>query len=154
LSSSIAPAPAAAPARPAKKKASKPAKKAGPSVGDLILKAVSASKERSGVSLAALKKALAAGGYDVDKNKVRVKTAVKKLVLKGALVQTKGTGASGSFKMSKKTEAKKLCTDVYGIQDIVLDRKKKSEFISFIEFIKPLVQIVPGRAQLLGLISV
>uniref|UniRef100_A0A672ZVN0 Histone H1 n=1 Tax=Sphaeramia orbicularis TaxID=375764 RepID=A0A672ZVN0_9TELE len=107
LSSSIAPAPAAAPARPAKKKASKPAKKAGPSVGDLILKAVSASKERSGVSLAALKKALAAGGYDVDKNKVRVKTAVKKLVLKGALVQTKGTGASGSFKMSKKTEAKK-----------------------------------------------
>uniref|UniRef100_A0A672ZXF8 Histone H1 n=1 Tax=Sphaeramia orbicularis TaxID=375764 RepID=A0A672ZXF8_9TELE len=107
LSSSIAPAPAAAPAKPAKKKASKPAKKAGPSVGDLILKAVSASKERSGVSLAALKKALAAGGYDVDKNKVRVKTAVKKLVLKGALVQTKGTGASGSFKMSKKTEAKK-----------------------------------------------
>uniref|UniRef100_A0A673BBD4 Histone H1 n=1 Tax=Sphaeramia orbicularis TaxID=375764 RepID=A0A673BBD4_9TELE len=94
----VAPAPAAAPAKAAKKKASKP-KMAGPSVGDLILKAVSASKERSGVSLATLKKALAAGGYDVDKNKARVKTAVKKLVLKGALVQTKGTGASGSFKM-------------------------------------------------------
>uniref|UniRef100_A0A672YLB2 Histone H1 n=1 Tax=Sphaeramia orbicularis TaxID=375764 RepID=A0A672YLB2_9TELE len=106
---SLAPAPAAAPAKPAKKKAAKPAKKAGPSVGDLILKAVSASKERSGVSLAALKKALAAGGYDVDKNKARVKTAVKKLVLKGTLVQTKGTGASGSFKMSKKTETKICC---------------------------------------------
>uniref|UniRef100_A0AAZ1X9Z3 Histone H1 n=1 Tax=Oreochromis aureus TaxID=47969 RepID=A0AAZ1X9Z3_OREAU len=98
-----APAPAPAPAKAAKKKttASKP-KKVGPSVGELIVKAVAASKERSGVSTAALKKALAAGGYDVDKNKARVKTAIKSLVAKGTLVQTKGTGASGSFKMNKK----------------------------------------------------
>ncbi|XP_073325822.1 histone H1-like isoform X2 [Pagrus major] len=97
----VAPAPAAAPAKAAKKKVTKP-KKAGPSVSELILKTVAASKERSGVSAAALKKALAAGGYDVEKNKARVKTAIKSLVLKGAMVQTKGTGASGSFKMSKK----------------------------------------------------
>nr|XP_024657104.1 histone H1-like [Maylandia zebra] len=99
-----APAPAAVPAKAAKKKkttASKP-KKVGPSVGELIVKTVAASKERSGVSAAALKKALAAGGYDVDKNKARVKTAIKSLVAKGTLVQTKGTGASGSFKMNKK----------------------------------------------------
>ncbi|XP_053712031.1 transcriptional regulatory protein AlgP-like [Synchiropus splendidus] len=89
----------------AKKKSAKPAK-TGPSVGELIVKAVSASKERSGVSLAAIKKALAAGGYDVEKNKARVKTAVKKLVTAGTLVQTKGTGASGSFKMSKKEAPK------------------------------------------------
>ncbi|KAM9770706.1 uncharacterized protein ACNS7B_011687 [Menidia menidia] len=100
-----APAPAAAPAKAAKKKATKP-KKTGPSVSDLIVKAVAASKERSGVSAAALKKALAAGGYDVDKNKARVKTAIKSLVTKGTLVQTKGTGASGSFKMSKTVEKK------------------------------------------------
>uniref|UniRef100_A0A671TKM2 Histone H1 n=1 Tax=Sparus aurata TaxID=8175 RepID=A0A671TKM2_SPAAU len=107
----VAPAPAAAPAKAAKKKATKP-KTAGPSVRDLIVKAVSASKERSGVSLAALKKALSAGGYDVDKNKARVKTAVKALVLKGTLVQTKGTGASGSFKMSKKVaEPKDKCPE-------------------------------------------
>ncbi|TDH13555.1 hypothetical protein EPR50_G00034560 [Perca flavescens] len=71
---------------------------------------MAASKERSGVSAAALKKALAAGGYDVDKNKARVKTAIKTLVANGTLVQTKGTGASGSFKMNKKavdTKAKK-----------------------------------------------
>nr|QBI56899.1 histone H1-like protein [Apareiodon cavalcante] len=81
--------------------------KAGPSVGELIVKAVSQSKERSGVSLAALKKALAAGGYDVEKNNSRVKIAVKSLVTKGTLVQTKGTGASGSFKLNKKqTETK------------------------------------------------
>uniref|UniRef100_A0A3P9D6K5 H15 domain-containing protein n=1 Tax=Maylandia zebra TaxID=106582 RepID=A0A3P9D6K5_9CICH len=73
---------------------SKP-KKVGLSVGELIVKAV-----------AALKQALAAGGYDVDKNKARVKTAIKSLVAKGTLVQTKGTGASGSFKMNRVTETK------------------------------------------------
>ncbi|XP_028974801.1 histone H1-like [Esox lucius] len=105
----VAPAPAAAaPAKAPKKKAAAKPKKAGPSVGELIVKAVSASKERSGVSLAALKKSLAAGGYDVEKNNSRVKLAVKSLVTKGTLVQTKGTGASGSFKLNKKaTETKK-----------------------------------------------
>ncbi|CAK6973167.1 hypothetical protein JOB18_036649 [Scomber scombrus] len=67
---------------------------------------ISPATERIGVSLAALKKALAAEGYDVDKNKARVKPAVKSLVTKGTLVQTKGTGAFGYFKMSKKVETK------------------------------------------------
>ncbi|XP_062866199.1 histone H1-like [Trichomycterus rosablanca] len=104
-----APAPASsAPAKAPKKKTAAKPKKAGPSVGELIVKAVSASKERSGVSLAALKKALSAGGYDVEKNNSRVKLAVKSLVTKDILVQTKGTGASGSFKLNKQqTEAKK-----------------------------------------------
>ncbi|XDV52546.1 hypothetical protein PO909_021266, partial [Leuciscus waleckii] len=104
-----APAPAtAAPAKAPKKKSAAKAKKAGPGVGELIVKAVSASKERSGVSLAALKKALAAGGYDVEKNNSRVKIAIKSLVTKGALVQVKGTGASGSFKLNKQqAETKK-----------------------------------------------
>uniref|UniRef100_A0A3P9CAJ5 H15 domain-containing protein n=1 Tax=Maylandia zebra TaxID=106582 RepID=A0A3P9CAJ5_9CICH len=84
---------------------SKP-KKVGLSVGELIVKAVAASKECNGLSVAALKKALAAGGYDVDKNKARVKTAIKSLVAKGTLVQTKGTRTSGSFKMNKATESK------------------------------------------------
>ncbi|XP_045075554.1 histone H1-like [Coregonus clupeaformis] len=103
----VAPA-SAAPAKAPKKKAAAKPKKAGPSVGELIVKAVTASKERSGESLAALKKTLAAGGYDVEKNNSRVKIAVKSLVTKGTLVQTKGTGASGSFKLNKKAvEAKK-----------------------------------------------
>uniref|UniRef100_A0A8C4TLP6 Histone H1 n=1 Tax=Erpetoichthys calabaricus TaxID=27687 RepID=A0A8C4TLP6_ERPCA len=100
-------APATAPAKAPKKKASAKPKKIGPSVSDLIVKAVSASKERHGLSLAGLKKALAAGGYDVEKNNARVKLSVKSLVSKGSLVQTKGTGASGSFKINKKqAEAK------------------------------------------------
>ncbi|XP_010073380.1 PREDICTED: histone H1.10-like, partial [Pterocles gutturalis] len=77
-------------------------KPAGPSVTELITKAVSASKERKGLSLAALKKVLAAGGYDVEKNNSRIKLGLKSLVSRGTLVQTKGIGASGSFRLSKK----------------------------------------------------
>ncbi|KAM4691998.1 histone H1-like [Rhinophrynus dorsalis] len=86
---------------------SRPAK-SGPSISELIVKAVSASKERSGVSLAALKKTLAAGGYDVEKNNSRLKLALKALVTKETLIQLKGSGASGSFKLNKKQlESKK-----------------------------------------------
>ncbi|XP_024061624.2 histone H3.v1-like [Terrapene carolina triunguis] len=105
VAAAAAPAPASkAPAKKAKKAAggSKLRKPSGPSVTELITKAVSASKERKGLSLAALKKVLAAGGYDVEKNNSRIKLGLKSLVSKGILVQTKGTGASGSFKLNKK----------------------------------------------------
>ncbi|XP_075144268.1 histone H1.4-like [Leptodactylus fuscus] len=82
--------------------AKKSKKSSGPTVSELIVKAVSASKERSGVSVAALKKVLAAGGYDTDKNRSRVKLGLKALVTKGTLIQVKGSGASGSFKLNKK----------------------------------------------------
>ncbi|XP_026984373.1 histone H1.1 [Sagmatias obliquidens] len=88
--------------KPAKAAATAKKKPAGPSVSELIVQAVSSSKERSGVSLAALKKALAAAGYDVEKNNSRIKLGLRSLVSKGTLVQTKGTGASGSFKFNKK----------------------------------------------------
>ncbi|XP_032717601.1 histone H1.1 [Lontra canadensis] len=87
---------------PAKAAATAKKKSVGPSVSELLVQAVSSSKERSGVSLAALKKALAAAGYDVEKNNSRIKLGLKSLVSKGTLVQTKGTGASGSFKLNKK----------------------------------------------------
>uniref|UniRef100_A0A3Q2WM34 Histone H1 like1 n=1 Tax=Haplochromis burtoni TaxID=8153 RepID=A0A3Q2WM34_HAPBU len=106
-----APAPAAeaAPAKaPAKKKkaasASKTTKKAGPSASELIVKAVKESKERKGLSLAAIKKDLVARGYDVEHNSAHVRRALKSLVQKGALVHTTGTGASGSFKAAKPAE--------------------------------------------------
>ncbi|KAL6037739.1 hypothetical protein STEG23_012740 [Scotinomys teguina] len=110
----VAPTASAAPEKPAAaKKTKKPAKAAlprkkpaGPSVSELIVQAISSSKERSGVSLAALKKSLAAAGYDVEKNNSRIKLGLKSLVNKGTLVQTKGTGAAGSFKLNKKAESK------------------------------------------------
>ncbi|XP_077621887.1 histone H1.1-like isoform X2 [Crocuta crocuta] len=129
-------APAAAPPAekaPVKKKAAKkPAgarrKASGPPVSELITKAVAASKERSGVSLAALKKALAAAGYDVEKNNSRIKLGLKSLVSKGTLVQTKGTGASGSFKLNKKAapgEAKPNPTKVVKAKVTGVSKKPK-----------------------------
>ncbi|XP_061445758.1 histone H1-like [Rhineura floridana] len=93
-----------APAKKAKKATGGPKsrKLSGPSVTELLTQAVAASKERGGVSLAALKKSLAASGYDVEKNNSRIKLGLKSLVTKGTLLQTKGTGASGSFKLNKK----------------------------------------------------
>ncbi|KAL7836470.1 hypothetical protein AOLI_G00277540 [Acnodon oligacanthus] len=81
---------------------------------ELIIKADSQFKEKSGLSLATLKKTLTAGRYDMAKNNSHIKLAVKSLMMKGTLgtlVQTTGTGASGSFKLSKKqTKAKKKLT--------------------------------------------
>ncbi|XP_063062259.1 histone H1-like [Engraulis encrasicolus] len=88
-------------------KAKRAVKKTGPSTAELVVKAVTASKDRKGVSLAAVKNALSASGYDVQKNNSRVKLAIKSLVNKGTLVQTKGTGASGSFKLNKQQLAAK-----------------------------------------------
>ncbi|XP_069930952.1 histone H1t [Oryctolagus cuniculus] len=73
-----------------------------PSLSQLITEALSVCQDRAGMSVAALKKALAAAGYDVEKNNSRIKLGLKSLVSKGILVQTKGTGASGSFRLSKK----------------------------------------------------
>ncbi|KAK5618901.1 hypothetical protein CRENBAI_008471 [Crenichthys baileyi] len=72
------------------------------SLPNLIVAAVAESKERKGVSLAAVKKVLAGKGVDVSKANKRINTAVTTLVTKGTLSQTKGTGASGSFKLAKK----------------------------------------------------
>ncbi|KAL6033519.1 hypothetical protein STEG23_016336 [Scotinomys teguina] len=69
-------------------------------------------KEHSSVFLRVLKKALAATSYDVEKNSSHIKLRLKRLVNKGTLVQTKGTGAPGSFKLNKKTEAKSTTAKV------------------------------------------
>ncbi|XP_036907318.1 histone H1t-like [Sturnira hondurensis] len=77
----------------------------GLSVSKLITEALLVSPQRASMSLVALKKTLAAAGYDVNKNNSRIKLVLKSLVRKGTLVQTKGSGASGSFKLSKKAVA-------------------------------------------------
>ncbi|XP_053457446.1 histone H1t [Nycticebus coucang] len=104
------PVPAAMEKPPVKRRGKKPVSQSGAgrkvpnrSVSKLIVDALSESQERVGMSLAALKKALVAAGYDVEKNNSRIKLALKSLVSKGILVQTRGTGASGSFKLSKKS---------------------------------------------------
>lgn len=106
----VAPAPVDPPAaKPKKKTPPKTARnRNSPTVKDLIIKIVSESKERKGVSTASLKKQLAQRGYDVEKNKARFRIVLKGLVAKETLTQTSGIGASGSFKLAKKAgESKK-----------------------------------------------
>merc|ERR1712038_635301 len=98
---SDAPAAAAPAAKaPKAKKAAKPkAAPTHPKTTVMILAAVKALKDRKGSSLAAIKKYIAAN-YKCDTVKLApfIKKGVKSLVEKKALVQTKGKGASGSFK--------------------------------------------------------
>uniref|UniRef100_UPI00358E6A5F histone H1-like n=1 Tax=Myxine glutinosa TaxID=7769 RepID=UPI00358E6A5F len=86
--------------------ASKTSKRTDGTLSEKILKVVGSSKERNGMSLVALKKALGADGYNLHRNSVRINTAVKRLLAGGKLVQTRGTGAAGSFKLHKEKSAK------------------------------------------------
>ena len=93
-----------------KKKAAAPKKPAEhPKYIDMIVAAIAALKERNGSSRQAILKYVSAN-YKVGTNVgAHLKLALKRGVTTGALVQTKGTGASGSFKAAKKAaEPKKV----------------------------------------------
>ncbi|NXE67874.1 H101 protein, partial [Calcarius ornatus] len=102
-----APCARAAPRKPKKAvSGSKAHEAAGPGVTKLLTRAVSAPRERKELSLATLRKALAAGGYE-EQNKSHIKLGSKSLLSSGTLGQTKGIRASGSFKLNKKPGEKK-----------------------------------------------
>ncbi|XP_075994017.1 uncharacterized protein LOC142989257 [Genypterus blacodes] len=89
-----------APAKAAKK-TRKVAKKSGPTLSERILKLVSEDKSRHGMSLPALKKALADDNYDVEGNSGRVRLTIKRLLLNDKLIKVKA-----SYKVAKPTEPK------------------------------------------------
>ena len=72
-----------------------------PSTAQMVDAAITSLKERSGSSLLAIKKYLTAN-YKVDADKLGpfIKKYLKTSVVSGKLVQTRGKGASGSFKLS------------------------------------------------------
>lgn len=72
-----------------------------PKVADMVNAAITNLKERGGSSLQAIKKYIA-GNYKVDVEKLApfIRRYLKAGVGNGSLVQTKGKGASGSFKLS------------------------------------------------------
>ncbi|XP_067837719.1 histone H1-like [Heptranchias perlo] len=96
------PAAAAQTNAPKMKKAVHRPRTAGPKLSEQILKIVADCKDRKGISLAAIKKVLATKGLDVEKLRSQIKLSIKRNVEKGSLVQIKGTGASGSFRVAKK----------------------------------------------------
>ena len=95
------PSPVKSPKKAAAKKAVKPKKvMSHPPVAQMVNAAIAALKDRKGSSLAAIKKYIAANNkVDVAKLAPFIRRYVKKAVADGKLVQTKGTGASGSFRL-------------------------------------------------------
>lgn len=110
-SAPAAPAQAGTPKKPSTGKNKKPRVKPNhPRTSEMVIAAVKNLKERGGSSLQAIKKYISAN-YKVDAEKLApfIKKYLKSAVTSGSLVQTKGKGASGSFKLSsaEKGESKK-----------------------------------------------
>ena len=103
------PAPAATPKKAVKSVKSKVLKATHPPTAEMVIAAITALKERGGSSLRAIKKYIAVT-YKLDTERLStfIKKYIKAAVVSGALVQTKGKGATGSFKLPVgKTEATK-----------------------------------------------
>ncbi|XP_037005884.2 spermatid-specific linker histone H1-like protein [Artibeus jamaicensis] len=77
-----------------------------PSICTVILEVMADKAGRSRVSLATLKKALIARGYNMTRNAWRFKKVLKRLVDKGILKRVTSKGTSGSFRMNKKQASK------------------------------------------------
>ena len=78
-----------------------------PKYSVMVVAAVTVKKERNGSSRQAITKYIKAN-YKVGENAgVHIKQALKRGVASGELLQVKGVGASGSFKVAKKVEVKK-----------------------------------------------
>ena len=80
-----------------------------PKTSEMVLNTIKELNERKGSSLQAIKKHIAAT-YQVNSDKLAIfiRNYLKKAVVSGELTQTKGSGASGSFKIA--TVEKKTST--------------------------------------------
>lgn len=80
-----------------------------PPTSEMVNNAVKSLKERGGSSLQAIKKYLA-NNYKIDSDKLSpfIKKYLKSAVTNGTLIQTKGKGASGSFKLAAATKSKSV----------------------------------------------
>ncbi|XP_047495819.1 histone H1-delta-like [Penaeus chinensis] len=84
-----------------------PAKRAHPKYSEMVAAALRALKERNGSSRQAILRFILAS-FQIGDEKfagVHLKQALRRAVAGGSLQQTKGTGASGSFKLSKEEDA-------------------------------------------------
>ena len=90
----------------AKRPARRPAA-AHPPYIDMVVTAITAMKERGGSSRQAIEKYIKANNKITGDPSSHLKVALKRGVQTGKLIHTKGTGASGSFKVGKAPAAPK-----------------------------------------------
>ncbi|XP_009663617.2 histone H1.0 [Struthio camelus] len=98
-----APAPATKPKRA--KAARRPA--AHPKYSDMIAAAIRAEKSRGGSSRQSIQKYVKSHYKVGEHADAQVKLSIKRLLATGVLKQTKGVGASGSFRLAKGDKPKK-----------------------------------------------
>ena len=92
------------PKAPKKKAAKKPAEH--PKYEEMITTAIKELKERTGSSRQKITKYLSEHFKVGDNVAIQVKLNLKRLAAAGELIQAKGVGASGSFKVNKAAEVK------------------------------------------------
>ncbi|XP_071782832.1 histone H1.0 [Centroberyx gerrardi] len=98
---------AAAPAKA--KKAAKPRKSAAhPKYSEMIEAAIKNDASRQGASRQSIQKYIKQNYKVGDNSDVQIKLALKRMVAAAILRHTKGIGASGSFKLAKADDSKKL----------------------------------------------
>lgn len=116
-----------------KKSSTKPSH---PATSELVLNAIKTLQDRNGSSLQAIKKFIASHyKLDTDKLALFIKKYLKNAVAAGKLIQTKGKGASGSFKLPavaaatakpvKATKGKKIAES--NDKKLKLDEKKEKK---------------------------
>ncbi|NXQ58749.1 H5 protein, partial [Anthoscopus minutus] len=80
---------------------------AHPAYSDMITAAIRADKSRGGSSRQSIQKYVKSH-YKVGQNAdVQIRLAIRRLLAAGVLKQTKGVGASGSFRIAKASKAKR-----------------------------------------------
>ena len=107
MSDAAAPAPAKSPKQKGAAKPKKPA--AHPKYNEMVKQAISSLKERGGSSRQAILKYIMKNfsvGADEKAVNSRLKLALRAGVKNASLKQSKGTGASGSFRLGQVTEKK------------------------------------------------
>ncbi|NXH93589.1 H5 protein, partial [Pachycephala philippinensis] len=106
MSDSPIPLPPASATKPKRaRSARRPA--AHPAYSDMITAAIRADKSRGGSSRQSIQKYVKSH-YKVGQNAdVQIRLAIRRLLAAGVLKQTKGVGASGSFRLAKASKAKK-----------------------------------------------
>ncbi|NXY03335.1 H5 protein, partial [Pteruthius melanotis] len=106
MSDSPIPLPPASATKPKRaRSARRPA--AHPAYSDMITAAIRADKSRGGSSRQSIQKYVKSH-YKVGQNAdVQIRLAIRRLLAAGVLKQTKGVGASGSFRLAKASKAKR-----------------------------------------------
>ncbi|NWH62353.1 H5 protein, partial [Geococcyx californianus] len=101
--------PAPAPSSPTKHKRVRVARRPAshPTYSDMITAAIQAEKSRTGSSRQSIQKYVKSH-YKVGQHAdVQIRLAIRRLLASGILKQTKGVGASGSFRLAKADKGKK-----------------------------------------------